>query len=100
MADDLNDVIGYLLAYVKNSGVVFIRNNKEHTAQEAEEHMRKKYDHFKEKIHSPEDFIALAGTKSLLSGRPYRVRLKNGKTMLSKKWLEVALEEYRRNKSS
>ena len=99
VAEEPEVVIGYLLGYVKNSEVVFIRNRKEHTAHEAEDHMRKKYVHFKEQIQTPEDFIQFAGTKSLLSGRPYRVRLKNGITMLSKKWLEVALEEYRKKNS-
>jgi len=61
--------------------------------------MRKKYQHFKEQIKTPEDFIQFASTKSLLSGRPYRVRLKNGKTMLSQKWLEIVLEEYRKKNS-
>ncbi len=89
-------MIGYFLRYVKTSEIVFIRNNREHTALEAEDHMRKKYQHFKEQIKTPEDFIRFAGTKSLLSGRLYRVRLKNDKTMLSQKWLEIALEEYRK----
>ena len=99
IAEDLETVIGYLLQYVRNSEVVFIRNNKEHTAHEAEDHMRKKYQHFKEQIKTPEDFIQFAGTKSLLSGRRYRVRLKNGKTIQSQKWLEIALEEYRKKNS-
>ena len=99
IAEDLEAVICYLLQYVRNSEVVFIRNNREHTAHEAEDHMRKKYQHFKEQIKTPEDFIQFTGTMSLLSGRRYRVRLKNGKTMLSQKWLEVALEEYRKRNS-
>ncbi len=99
IAEDLEAVIRYLLRYVKNSEVVFIRNNREHTAHEAEEPMRKKYLYFEEQIKTPEDFIQFVGTKSLLSGRPYRVRLKNGKTMLSQKWLKIALEEYRKKNS-
>ena len=99
IAEDLDGVICYLLQYVRNSEVIFIRNNREHTAHEAEDHMRKKYQYFKEQIKTPEDFIQFAGTKSLLSGRLYRVRLKNGKTMLSQKWLEAALEEYRKKNS-
>ena len=99
IAEDLEAVIGYLLQYVRNSEVIFIRNNQEHTSHEAEDHIRKKYQHFKEKIKTPEDFIQFAGTKSLLSGRRYRVRLKNGKTIQSQKWLEIALEEYRKKNS-
>jgi len=99
IAEDLETVIRYLLEYVRNSEVIFIRNNQDHTAHEAEDHMRKKYQHFKDQVKTPEDFIKFAATKSLLSGRRYRVRLKNGKTILSQKWLEVALEEYRKKNS-
>jgi Family of unknown function (DUF5329) len=37
-------------------------------------YIKKKYDYFKTQIHTAEDFIALAATKSELSGRPYLVR--------------------------
>ena len=94
--EDLGATITYLLAYVKNSDVVFIRNNREHTPEEAAAHMRKKYEYFREEIKTPEDFIRLTSTKSLLSGKPYKIRLKNGKMMPSQKWLEDALAEYRK----
>ena len=94
--EDLNSTITYLLAYVKNSDVVFIRNNREHTPDEAAAHMRRKYEHFKDQIKTPEDFILLAGTKSLMTGKAYQIRMKDGKTMLTQKWLEDALEKYRK----
>ena len=93
--EDLTSTIKYLLAYVKNADVVFIRNNREHTADDAAAHMREKYEHFKDQIRTPEDFIRLAGTKSLMTGKAYQVRMKDGKTMLTQKWLEDALEKYR-----
>jgi hypothetical protein len=92
---DLESAIEYLLNYVKNADVVFIRNNREHTPDEAAAHMRKKYEYFREEIKTPEDFIRLTSTKSLLSGNPYKIRLRNGRTMLSQKWLEDALRKYR-----
>jgi hypothetical protein len=92
---DLESTITYLLAYVKSADVVFIRNDQEHTPDKAAVHMRRKYEHFKDQIRTPEDFILLAGTKSLVTGKAYQVRLKNGKTMLTQKWLEDALEKYR-----
>jgi hypothetical protein len=93
--EELESTIKYLLAYVKNADVVFIRNNREHTGDEAAAHMRRKYEHFKDQVRTPEDFIRFAATKSLMSGKPYQVRMKNGKTMLTQKWLEDALEKYR-----
>jgi hypothetical protein len=93
--EDLESTITYLLAYVKNADVVFCRNNREHTPEEAAAHMGRKYEHFKDQIKTPEDFISLAGTKSLMTGKAYQVRLKDGKTMLTQKWLEDALANYR-----
>ena len=94
--EGLDSTITYLLTYVKDSDVVFIRNNKEHTPDEAAAHMRRKYEYFKDQIKTPEDFILLAGTKSLMTGEAYQVRMKDGKTMLTQKWLEDALATYRR----
>ena len=93
--EDLETTITYLLTYVKNADVVFIRNNREHTPEEAVAHIQTKYEHFKDQIKTPEDFIRFAGSKSLLSGKPYQVRMRDGKTMLTQKWLEDALAEYR-----
>ena len=94
--EDLASTITYLLEYVKNADVVFIRNNREHTADEAAAHMRRKYEHFKDQMKTPEDFIRFAGTKSSLSGKPYQIRMKDGQTILTQKWLEDALEKYRK----
>ena len=94
-AEDLESTIQYLLDYVKNSEVVFIRNSHEHRSHEAAAHMRKKYAHFKDKIRTPEDFIRLTGTKSLMTGKYYQIRTKDGVTMPAQKWLEGILKEYR-----
>lgn len=93
--EDLESTIKYLLASVKNADVVFIRNDREHMPDEAADHMRRKYEHFKDQIRTPEDFIRLAGTKSLMTGKAYQVRMKDGKTVLTQRWLEDALQRYR-----
>jgi hypothetical protein len=61
--------------------------------------MRRKYARFKDQIKTPEDFILLAGTKSLITGKPYQVRMKDGKTMLTQTWLEDVLATYRKKGS-
>ena len=94
-ADDLGSTIQYLLDYVKNSDVVFIRNNHEHTSHEAAAHMQRKYAHFKNQIRTPEDFIRLTGAKSLMTGKQYKIRTKDGITVPAQKWLEGILKEYR-----
>jgi hypothetical protein len=93
--DQLSETIHYLLAFVKNSECRFFRNDKEHGAGEAAAHMQRKYEHFKDEINTPEDFIRLSATKSLMSGKLYYVKLKDGKKITSEAWLLQALEAYR-----
>jgi hypothetical protein len=94
-AESLNQTIDYLLQYVANSKAVFIRNGTEHTPAQALDHIKAKYAHFKNEIKTPEDFIRLSASKSLLSGKPYLVRTPDGKEMRLDAWLTKALEEHR-----
>ena len=96
--EDLSATIKYLLSYVEKSDCIFIRNNKEHTAKEAVHHMRAKYAHFRDDIETPEDFIRLSASKSLISGKPYMVKTKAGKLMKSETWLLEALDAYRQKR--
>ena len=98
-ADHLSETIHYMLDFVKTSKCIFIRNNKDHTAVEAAAHMQKKYEHFRDKIETPEDFIRLTATKSLMTGSLYYVRLKDGKKFTSEAWLRQALEDYRQKRN-
>jgi len=95
----LSETIQYLLDFVKTSECIFIRNQKEHTAVEAASHMQRKYEHYKGKIKTPEDFIRLTATKSLMTGKLYYVELKDGKKTTSEAWLLQALEDYRQKQN-
>ncbi|CAB1062243.1 hypothetical protein D1BOALGB6SA_7019 [Olavius sp. associated proteobacterium Delta 1] len=94
-SEKLTAAIKYLLTFVENSDCTFIRNDKPHTAKEAAAHMQRKYEHFKDEIKTPEDFIRLSASKSLISGKPYMVKTKAGQHMKSETWLREALESYR-----
>lgn len=96
-APDSLILIEHLLMFVERSGCTFIRNGAEHTPEDAARHMKKKYDYFREKIHSPEDFIALTATKSTMTGKPYLVRCGSSDTILAADWLKQELEVYRTN---
>ncbi len=93
--EDLEATIAHLLEFVSTSDVVFIRNGKEHSAEDAAKHIEKKYNHYKKKIKTPEDFIERSATKSMMSGKLYQVRLKDGTVITNKDWLTAALERYR-----
>ena len=86
--------IEYLLASVAASELQFVRNGKAHSGADAVKHMRRKYEYFADRIHSPEEFIELAGTKSMLSGKAYTVRGNNGEIPTAE-WLRTILAEYR-----
>lgn len=73
-----------LLAYLKGlEGAVFIRNGSEHSASEAEAHLRLKWERQADKIATAEDFIALCATRSSMSGERYRIRFQDGTTRFS-----------------
>ena len=95
MAGDhsLDASIQFLLTRVSQSGYVFIRNGKEHNSLDAAKHMRRKYEHFVDEIETPEQFIERAATKSMMTGRRYRIRFADGTEMDTSDWLlnELAL---------
>jgi hypothetical protein len=93
--ESLDESITYLLDYVAKSDATFIRNGQTHTPQEAVDHIKAKYAHFKSEIKTPEDFIRLSASKSLLTGQPYLVRTHDGKEMPLNVWLTDALKKHR-----
>ena len=95
--DELTGAIQYLLDFVENSDCTLIRNGKNHTPQEAVAHIKRKYAHFKDEIKTPEDFIRLTASQSLISKKPYMVKTRDGRMMRSQDWLLEALEKYRQS---
>ena len=86
-------VIAYLIDQVAKSHLTFIRNGTEYSSQEAADHIRNKYEYFKSRIESPEDFIHVCASKSLQSGKPYLVSTPQGEIAVEK-WLGQILIEY------
>jgi hypothetical protein len=97
-AESLEHTIQYLIDYVAKSDATFIRNGVNHTPAKAVEHIKAKNARFKNEIKTPEDFIRLSASKSLLTGKPYLVRTPDGKEMHLDVWLTDALREYRAKK--
>jgi hypothetical protein len=91
---DPQAAIEYILAQVGDSDLEFVRNGKAHTPPEAVKHMRRKYVYYEDDIETPEDFIELAATKSMLSGKPYTIRTAAGEVPAAE-WLLSILAEYR-----
>jgi hypothetical protein len=87
------DRIEALLDAVGSSEVVFIRNGKEYEGQEAAAHLRRKLDHADGRVRTAEQFIEHIASKSSMSGKPYQVRLPDGRTVDNAVWLKERLSE-------
>jgi hypothetical protein len=96
--ENTDETIAYLLAFVAKSDYTFIRNGQSYTNKQASNHMQEKGRYFKDQIVTPEDFIRLAASESLVTGQPYMVRTKEGKELRCDEWLKEVLKEYRKTK--
>jgi hypothetical protein len=91
--ESLEQTIRFLLDRVASANATFIRNGESHTPAEAAAHMKAKAEHFKAQIKTPEDFIRLAASNSLITGQPYLIRPKAGKEERVAVWLTAILQE-------
>ena len=94
-SESLDQTVNYVIDHMGKSNGTFIRNGALHTPAEAVVHIKAKYEHFKNQIKTPEDFIRLAASRSLLTGKPYLVRTPDGKEIRLDAWLTEALKQYR-----
>ena len=95
-ATNMQAEIEYLINRIQNSNCAFIRNGKAHNAEEAIEHILKKYDHFKAKIKTTEDFIDYCASKSMLSGKSYQISCSDKDVVESKDWFSEELKRFRK----
>ncbi len=93
------DTVSFLINVVAKSHLTFIRNGERHSCDEAASHIAKKYAYFKAQIRTPEDFIRLCASKSLLSGKPYLVETTHGEVP-AEQWLRQILTTYRSDQNS
>lgn len=87
--------VQHLLNYIKNTSCSLERNGKFYEGAEAVSHVEKKYDYYRDKIRTTEDFIKYAATKSLFSGNYYHVKCGNKPMMKTKDWLLQELTRIR-----
>ena len=90
--------IELLLEQIENSDCTFIRNGTEYPAAKAREHLETKLSKSWISIDTADKFIKYIASKSYLSGKPYYVRLKNGKTIKAGKWFKTKLREIEKKK--
>lgn len=90
--------VRHLLQFVAASDCIIERNGSTHTGQDAIAHIQKKYDYFRDKIRTTEDFIELSASRSTMSGHPYTVRCDSRKPQTTGDWLRQELRQYRQRK--
>ena len=96
--DPVQAEIAHLLVFVRDSECVFIRNGQVHKSRDAEIHIKRKYEHFKNRITTAEAFIYFTATRSMLSDRIYMIRCEE-REMPSSTWLQSELDAFRRRTS-
>lgn len=94
------DKIEKLLAQVKTSQVIFIRNGREHSALEAFDHLKMKWQRAQNSWFSPplekwtaHLFIKEIASRSSFSGKAYMIRLSSGKLVEAELWLMEKMKE-------
>ncbi|PKN10082.1 MAG: hypothetical protein CVU72_02360 [Deltaproteobacteria bacterium HGW-Deltaproteobacteria-7] len=92
------DKIDYLINSVeKSSDILFIRNGSAHNGKEAASHLRAKLQKAGNSIKTADDFIILCASKSYISGRPYLIKISNGKTIIADVYFRNLLKGYKRD---
>jgi hypothetical protein len=89
--------IDALLTRLGTSDCRFYRNGSWYDASKARDHMQAKLDYLVKKgtIASTEDFIEKVGTKSMLSGKPYKVSCPQQDEQPSAAWFSSELRQIR-----
>ena len=87
--------VQFLLESIKNTECFFIRSTKVYSSAEALDHIQKKYDFFKKRIYTAEDFIEYSATKSILTGKYYYLQCGEDEKIKAADWLYKLLEGYR-----
>ena len=87
--------VEHLLGFVRTSSCLISRNGTTHHGQEAAAHIQKKYDYFRDRITTTEQFIEYSATKSTMSGGYYTVLCNGQAPVRTKDWLLEELEIYR-----
>jgi hypothetical protein len=87
--------IEFLISSIENlKGAIFIRNGSEYDGKQAVEHLRMKLRNAGDYVQTADDFITLCASRSFITGKPYMIRLSNGKTIKSEEYFREKLKEY------
>ena len=87
--------IRYLVSAIETlRGATFIRNGSEYDSGAAADHLRLKLRSAGKRVKTAEDFIRLCGTRSSVSGEPYRIRFADGTLVETAAFFREALKRF------
>jgi hypothetical protein len=86
--------IDWLLAEIKSSDAVFIRNGKEYDGEKAAAHVKSKLWWAGKRVQTAREFIVGVASHSEETGKPYEIRTKDGSQRPLEKWLLERLVVY------
>ena len=89
--------VTHLLEFVRTTTCTVDRNGSLHDGPSAHAHILKKYDYFRDRIRTTEDFIAYSATRSTVSNQAYTVLCPGQPRMETAEWLKRELERYRKH---
>ena len=89
---DAQTIEALIQAVASLQGATFIRNGTEHTPKEAADHLRLKWRNAGRRVKTAPDFIRTCASGSSLSGKPYELRLRDGRTVRTSDWLWTELK--------
>lgn len=92
--------VEHLLSFIRTTPCALVRNGREYGGERAYSHVLRKYDHFRDEIASTEEFIALAATKSELSGRRYEFHCDGAPSAAAADVLLAELARFRATRDS
>jgi hypothetical protein len=81
-----------LIAAVEAADVIFIRNDTEHDAAAAGAHLRRKWKHAGDRELTADEFINNIASASSTTGRPYRIKERDGSVVDARDWLRKRLD--------
>lgn len=86
-----------MLSRVVSSGCEFGRGSTWHTGADARVHLERKLGYLSARgmVASAEDFIAMAATRSSMTGEAYAIRCKPNPAQPSATWMEAELKALR-----
>jgi Family of unknown function (DUF5329) len=88
--------IEFLISSVENlKGAIFIRNDMEYDGKQAALHLRMKLQKAGDYVQTADDFIRLCASQSSISGKPYLIRLSDGKTITAEEYFREKIREYK-----